>query len=89
MLGRSKTKNSSRQGPEDHINEPLLGDDEREVVFSLDDDDEDESSIGREGSSGGRDTGGGDAGIRSYAPPLRSTMQSREAGASCSAFLFI
>ncbi|KAG8747172.1 hypothetical protein FRC10_002221 [Ceratobasidium sp. 414] len=75
MLGRSKTKSNSRQGPEDQSHEPLLGDDEREaeVVFALDDDDE-ESSIRQEGSSGGRAPE-----ARAIAPSLRSTVQSREA----------
>ncbi|KAG9085911.1 hypothetical protein FS749_004025 [Ceratobasidium sp. UAMH 11750] len=75
MLGRSKTKSNNRQGPEDQTHEPLLGDDERgaEVVFALDDDDEGES-IGREGSSGSRVNE-----VRAIAPPMRSTVQSREA----------
>ncbi|KAF8608806.1 amino acid transporter [Ceratobasidium sp. AG-I] len=70
MLGRSKNKNSGRDGQ----NEPLLGDEEHEVVFALDDEDEGGSSLGHEGSRSGlgRDE-------RTYGPPLRSTMQSREA----------
>ncbi|KAG9090686.1 hypothetical protein FRC06_000922, partial [Ceratobasidium sp. 370] len=76
MLGRSKTKSNNRQGPEDQAHEPLLGDDERgaEVVFALDDDDEGEGSMGQGGSSGGRA-----AEVRTIAPPMRSTVQSREA----------
>ncbi|QRV79525.1 Transmembrane amino acid transporter protein [Ceratobasidium sp. AG-Ba] len=76
MLGRSKSKSSGRQAAGDQSQEPLLGDDERgaEVVFALDDDDEGESNIRHEESSGGRGPQG-----RTFAPPLRSTMQSREA----------
>ncbi|CAE6449029.1 unnamed protein product [Rhizoctonia solani] len=76
MLGRSKNKNS---GSEAH--EPLLGggDDEHtersEVVFAIDDEDE--------GTSAFRDNGGLSRSPvtmgSSIGPPLRSTIQSREA----------
>ncbi|CAE6452262.1 unnamed protein product [Rhizoctonia solani] len=73
MLGRSKNKNT-----ESEAQEPLLGrDDDRversEVVFAIDDEDEGSSAF-RDRDSGGR--GPVAMGI---GPPLRSTMQSREA----------
>lgn len=76
MLGRSKTKSNSRQAPGDQAHEPLLGDNEREaeVVFAIDEEEEGESSVRRDETSGGRVQES-----RTFAPPLRSTMQSREA----------
>ncbi|CUA66899.1 Vacuolar amino acid transporter 2 [Saccharomyces cerevisiae S288c] [Rhizoctonia solani] len=73
MLGRSKNKNT-----ESEAQEPLLGrEDDRaersEVVFAIDDEDEGSSAF-RDRDSGGR--GPVAMGI---GPPLRSTMQSREA----------
>ncbi|CAE6415316.1 unnamed protein product [Rhizoctonia solani] len=73
MLGRSKTKTSKSEA-----HEPLLGRDDdgegrSEVVFAIDDEDEDE------GPSAFRDRDDGRRSPAVIGPPLRSTMQSREA----------
>ncbi|KAH7339540.1 amino acid transporter [Rhizoctonia solani] len=73
MLGRSKNKNSGSEAQE-----PLLGrgdDEHAEVVFAIDDEDEGTSAFrDNEGRSRSPVIMGGSIG-----PPLRSTIQSREA----------
>ncbi|KAJ1304498.1 hypothetical protein OPQ81_005644 [Rhizoctonia solani] len=76
MLGRSKTKNSQSEAQE-----PLLGrdDDEHvgrsEVVFAIDDEDDGTSALRDREGTGRSPVGMG----RTVGPPLRSTIQSREA----------
>ncbi|CCO27055.1 Putative sodium-coupled neutral amino acid transporter 11 [Rhizoctonia solani AG-1 IB] len=79
MLGRSKTRNTGSEAQE-----PLLGrgdeddhEDRSEVVFAIDDDDEESSAFRDRDASGRRSPMVG--ATSSIGPPLRSTMQSREA----------
>ncbi|CAE6517984.1 unnamed protein product [Rhizoctonia solani] len=76
MLGRSKTKNSGSEAQQ-----PLLGGDEddhverSEVVFAIDDEDEESSALRDREERRSSPVGASSA----FGPPLRSTIQSREA----------
>lgn len=85
MLGRSKQRDSDREGSArqpllDHSDEDHTSDD---VLFSVDDDEPEESSLLSDADSAEHKAGHVrfQEDVQVIGPPLRSTFESREAGA--------